>query len=196
MRNDRSSSEAETTRQSCSRLRHRSLGWPHERHRSRARERIRTGMCPACLASSRMGSPGCGWETEPGKKVNTLSIRSLGGPRGRSGRVEASSRGARHLLRQAGRLRRPGPTWKSLAASRTSHDPRNAGARPRPHGAAGRAPSQPRRLIHGAALGAAWSWALACKLRVATEHPKTKLGLPEVQLGLIPGSAARSACPA
>ena len=41
--------------------------------------------------------------------------------------------------------------------------------------------------IHGAALGGGLELALACKRRVATEHPKTKLGLPEVQLGLIPG---------
>jgi len=41
--------------------------------------------------------------------------------------------------------------------------------------------------IHGAALGGGLELALACHLRVATEHKKTKLGLPEVQLGLIPG---------
>ena len=41
--------------------------------------------------------------------------------------------------------------------------------------------------IHGACLGGGLELALACKRRVATEHPKTKLGLPEVQLGLLPG---------
>jgi 3-hydroxyacyl-CoA dehydrogenase/enoyl-CoA hydratase/3-hydroxybutyryl-CoA epimerase len=41
--------------------------------------------------------------------------------------------------------------------------------------------------IHGACLGGGFELALACKRRVATEHPKTRLGLPEVQLGLIPG---------
>jgi 3-hydroxyacyl-CoA dehydrogenase/enoyl-CoA hydratase/3-hydroxybutyryl-CoA epimerase len=41
--------------------------------------------------------------------------------------------------------------------------------------------------IHGSCLGGGLELALACKRRVATEHPKTKLGLPEVQLGLIPG---------
>ncbi len=41
--------------------------------------------------------------------------------------------------------------------------------------------------IHGACLGGGLELALACRYRVATEHPKTKLGLPEVQLGLIPG---------
>lgn len=41
--------------------------------------------------------------------------------------------------------------------------------------------------IHGACLGGGLELALACTYRVATEHPKTKLGLPEVQLGLVPG---------
>jgi 3-hydroxyacyl-CoA dehydrogenase / enoyl-CoA hydratase / 3-hydroxybutyryl-CoA epimerase len=41
--------------------------------------------------------------------------------------------------------------------------------------------------IHGACLGGGLELALACRFRVATEHRKTKLGFPEVQLGLIPG---------
>ncbi|MDY7093058.1 MAG: 3-hydroxyacyl-CoA dehydrogenase NAD-binding domain-containing protein [Acidobacteriota bacterium] len=41
--------------------------------------------------------------------------------------------------------------------------------------------------IHGACLGGGLELALACDLRVATDHGKTKLGLPEVQLGLFPG---------
>ncbi len=41
--------------------------------------------------------------------------------------------------------------------------------------------------IHGVCLGGGLELALACRRRVATEDPKTKLGFPEVQLGLIPG---------
>jgi 3-hydroxyacyl-CoA dehydrogenase/enoyl-CoA hydratase/3-hydroxybutyryl-CoA epimerase len=41
--------------------------------------------------------------------------------------------------------------------------------------------------IHGVCLGGGLELALACRHRVATEHPKTRLGFPEVQLGLIPG---------
>lgn len=41
--------------------------------------------------------------------------------------------------------------------------------------------------IHGACLGGGLELALGCRFRIATEHPKTKLGVPEVQLGLIPG---------
>ena len=41
--------------------------------------------------------------------------------------------------------------------------------------------------IHGACMGGGTELSLCCDWRVATEHEKTKLGLPEVQLGLIPG---------
>ncbi len=40
--------------------------------------------------------------------------------------------------------------------------------------------------IHGACLGGGTELALACHWRVATDHPKTQVGLPEVQLGVIP----------
>lgn len=42
--------------------------------------------------------------------------------------------------------------------------------------------------IHGAALGGGLEVALACHGRVATSDAKTSLGLPEVQLGLLPGA--------
>lgn len=42
--------------------------------------------------------------------------------------------------------------------------------------------------IHGACLGGGLEFALACRYRVASDHPKTQLGLPEVQLGLLPGA--------
>jgi 3-hydroxyacyl-CoA dehydrogenase / enoyl-CoA hydratase / 3-hydroxybutyryl-CoA epimerase len=42
--------------------------------------------------------------------------------------------------------------------------------------------------IHGACLGGGLEVALACHYRIASDHPKTVLGLPEVQLGLIPGA--------
>jgi 3-hydroxyacyl-CoA dehydrogenase / enoyl-CoA hydratase / 3-hydroxybutyryl-CoA epimerase len=41
--------------------------------------------------------------------------------------------------------------------------------------------------IHGACLGGGLELALACAYRIATDHPKTVLALPEVQLGIIPG---------
>jgi len=49
--------------------------------------------------------------------------------------------------------------------------------------------------IHGACLGGGLESALACAWRIATEHPKTILGLPEVQLGLIPGAGGTQRLP-
>lgn len=42
-------------------------------------------------------------------------------------------------------------------------------------------------IIDGACVGGGCELALACDFRVATDNPKTKIGLPEVQLGIIPG---------
>lgn len=42
--------------------------------------------------------------------------------------------------------------------------------------------------IHGACLGGGLEAALACAYRIATDHPRTLLQFPEVQLGLIPGA--------
>lgn len=41
--------------------------------------------------------------------------------------------------------------------------------------------------IHGACLGGGLELAMACDYRVVSDHPKTILGLPEVNLGIIPG---------
>lgn len=42
-------------------------------------------------------------------------------------------------------------------------------------------------LIHGFCLGGGMELALACRYRIADDDPKTKLGLPEVNLGIHPG---------
>ena len=49
--------------------------------------------------------------------------------------------------------------------------------------------------IHGAALGGGLEVALACRYRIATDDPKTVLGQPEVQLGLIPGAGGTQRLP-
>ena len=41
--------------------------------------------------------------------------------------------------------------------------------------------------IHGAAAGGGLELAMACSYRLVSTHPKTKLSLPEVNLGLLPG---------
>jgi 3-hydroxyacyl-CoA dehydrogenase/enoyl-CoA hydratase/3-hydroxybutyryl-CoA epimerase len=49
--------------------------------------------------------------------------------------------------------------------------------------------------IHGACLGGGLETALACRYRVATDHPKTILALPETQLGIIPGAGGTQRLP-
>ena len=49
--------------------------------------------------------------------------------------------------------------------------------------------------IHGAALGGGLEVTLGCTYRLATEHPKTKMALPEVQLGLVPGGGGTQLLP-
>ncbi|MFT2091262.1 fatty acid oxidation complex subunit alpha FadJ [Paraglaciecola sp. 2405UD69-4] len=49
--------------------------------------------------------------------------------------------------------------------------------------------------IHGPALGGGLELALACHYRVCSDDVKTQLGLPEVQLGLLPGSGGTQRLP-
>ncbi len=49
--------------------------------------------------------------------------------------------------------------------------------------------------IHGACLGGGLELALACDARICTLDDKTRLGLPEVQLGLLPGSGGTQRLP-
>jgi 3-hydroxyacyl-CoA dehydrogenase/enoyl-CoA hydratase/3-hydroxybutyryl-CoA epimerase len=42
-------------------------------------------------------------------------------------------------------------------------------------------------IIHGPCLGGGLEFALACDYRVALDQPSTQFGLPEIELGLIPG---------
>ena len=49
--------------------------------------------------------------------------------------------------------------------------------------------------VHGACLGGGLEWALACQGRVASDAPRTQLGVPEVQLGLLPGAGGTQRLP-
>ncbi|HFF8546739.1 TPA: fatty acid oxidation complex subunit alpha FadJ [Kluyvera cryocrescens] len=49
--------------------------------------------------------------------------------------------------------------------------------------------------IHGACLGGGLELALACHARICTDDGRTVLGLPEVQLGLLPGSGGTQRLP-
>jgi len=46
--------------------------------------------------------------------------------------------------------------------------------------------------IDGVCLGAGYELSLACDYRIATDNPSTKIGLPEVMLGLLPGATGTS----
>jgi len=51
----------------------------------------------------------------------------------------------------------------------------------------GRLPVPTVAAIHGICLGGGLELSLACRHRVASSSPRTRLGFPEVQLGLLPG---------
>ena len=42
--------------------------------------------------------------------------------------------------------------------------------------------------LNGTAVGGGFEFALACHYRVATDNPRTRLGLPEIKVGLFPGA--------
>lgn len=56
-------------------------------------------------------------------------------------------------------------------------------------------PQKTMVAIDGACMGGGLELSLACDYRVCSESPKTKLGLPEVQLGVIPGAGGTQRLP-
>ena len=42
--------------------------------------------------------------------------------------------------------------------------------------------------INGTALGGGFELCLACHQRIAADNPKTRVGLPEIKIGLFPGA--------
>lgn len=49
--------------------------------------------------------------------------------------------------------------------------------------------------IHGHCMGGGTELSLACRIRVASSDPSTKIGLPEIKLGIIPGWGGTSRLP-
>ncbi|MGO9359944.1 MAG: enoyl-CoA hydratase-related protein, partial [Xanthobacteraceae bacterium] len=49
--------------------------------------------------------------------------------------------------------------------------------------------------INGLAMGGAFELTLACHYRVAADNPKTRLGLPEIKVGLFPGAGGTQRLP-
>jgi 3-hydroxyacyl-CoA dehydrogenase/enoyl-CoA hydratase/3-hydroxybutyryl-CoA epimerase len=125
---------------------------------------------------------------DPGKKVNTLSTRFFGWFDEQIGRLEGERPAA--LVIASGKPDGfvAGADLEELLGSADSEAV--IGLLQRGHDLMERLAGLPFptvAAIHGACLGGGLELALACRFRVATEHRKTKLGLPEVQLGLIPG---------
>jgi 3-hydroxyacyl-CoA dehydrogenase/enoyl-CoA hydratase/3-hydroxybutyryl-CoA epimerase len=125
---------------------------------------------------------------DPAKKVNTLSSRMFGWFEEQLTRIETERpRGVVILSGKPGTFvagadieELGGLTDESqvLALLERGHSfTRRLGALPCPTVAA----------IEGACLGGGLELAMACDFRVAADTPKTRLGQPEVQLGLIPG---------
>src|SRR6056297_2056383 len=49
--------------------------------------------------------------------------------------------------------------------------------------------------IHGSCMGGGTELALACDYRIVSDHSSTKIGLPEVKLGLLPGMGGTQRLP-
>ena len=49
--------------------------------------------------------------------------------------------------------------------------------------------------VDGVCLGGGMEWALACQARICSSDPRTQWGLPEVQLGLLPGAGGTQRLP-
>lgn len=129
------------------------------------------------------------WLDRPGERVNTLDREALGELAALLDRVEADADTAGLVLisrkrdgfvvgadlREFDRLQ---DREEVLALLREGHALLERLERfPKPVVAA----------VHGACLGGGLELALACRYRLASEHPSTKFGLPEVELGLLPG---------
>lgn len=133
---------------------------------------------------------------DPAKKVNTLSSRWFGWFEEQVDRVEAEA--PRGLVIVSGK-----PV--GFVAGADVQELRGLTSATEVLEMLGRGQELARRLtrlpfptvaaIHGAALGGGLELALCCDYRVATDHPKTKLGLPEVQLGVIPGMGGTQRLP-
>jgi len=135
---------------------------------------------------------------QPGKPVNVLSEQVARELAGVIERLEAGMEGARAAVLLSGKsgawiagadieqLRHVASAADGEVLSRSAHALLDRLERlPLPVVAA----------IEGVALGGGLEVALACTYRIASDSPKTKLGLPEVQLGLLPGAGGTQRLP-
>ena len=134
----------------------------------------------------------------PGEPVNkfTRAVRDeFAAVLGRAGAGRRGAGGRLHL-RASGTPSSPART--STSSSRCRTPPRRRGSRGRGSSSSTASPRSRSRSwwrSTGAASVAGSSSSLACHYRVATDHPKTVLALPEVQLGIIPGAGGCNRLP-
>jgi 3-hydroxyacyl-CoA dehydrogenase/enoyl-CoA hydratase/3-hydroxybutyryl-CoA epimerase len=135
---------------------------------------------------------------QPGKPVNVINRELLEAMGGILGRLEAGEGGARAAVIVSEKK----GTWIAGADIEQFRDFRT----PADGEAASRAghelldrierlPIPVVAAIDGVALGGGLEVALACTYRVASDSPKTRLGLPEVQLGILPGAGGTQRLP-
>ncbi len=137
------------------------------------------------------------WNDQAGAKVNTISPASLEAVRQALDVIEQDEG-----IRAAVFISRKADTFiagADLDVLRRATDPEQIRALTREGHALirrVRGLAKPTvAAIHGAAMGGGLEVALACAYRLATEHPKTKLALPEVLLGLLPGGGGTQLLP-
>jgi 3-hydroxyacyl-CoA dehydrogenase / enoyl-CoA hydratase / 3-hydroxybutyryl-CoA epimerase len=135
---------------------------------------------------------------QPGKPVNVLSQAMVEALAGIIRRLEAGESGARAavLVSEKPGVWIAGADIEEFRNFQTSADGERASRTG--HELLGRL--EDLRIptvaaIDGVALGGGLEVALACAYRVASDSPKTKLGLPEVQLGILPGAGGTQRLP-
>ena len=129
---------------------------------------------------------------QPPRGAQRAQLRADQGHRrgARRGCAVQGARADRHRRGREGVLRRR--RHQGTAGSRACGAARRRGARAGRVRLLDRLPMPSVALVNGYAFGGGCELALACTLRLAP--PNAKFGLPEVKLGLIPATAARSAC--
>jgi len=127
---------------------------------------------------------------DPDRSVNVLSAQVLARLQERIEEIglRSGSRGIRALLIASGKSSfLAGANLDEIAGVRTTVEGEAAARRGQEIYLALERLSIPTlAAIHGASMGGGTELALACRYRVASDDPKTRIGLPEVQLGILP----------
>ncbi len=137
------------------------------------------------------------WLNDPTDKVNKLSSKMMGEFEGLLDRLEQDSEiKAAVLISGKADSFIVGADINELRALKTPEEARTLVAEA--HRLFGRLENLAKPVvaaIHGAAMGGGTELVLACHYRLASDHVKTKLALPEVNLGLLPGAGGTQRLP-